>query len=224
MERRTTKKLIAIALVAMFSMLRSIGTVSAILTHRFILNRNKNTQHKILTVFGIVALLSCMLMAPAAASSISQKDFPRNNMAPDGPDIMDATVEMLGDKEITIRNYAALVGAATATGASPFGEQANVGDEFTITVSDMGVGTDYEETFVVVMNGTHGIILVETAANESFDGTYYHFQNPNGDSRLPDPIYRTEDLIYHMQLEYLLDEFDNNIYPAIPVLSPTAFF
>ncbi|MCD4766545.1 MAG: immune inhibitor A [Methanosarcinales archaeon] len=216
MEKRTAKKLIAMAFVAMFSMLRSIGTVSATLTHELILNKKKTTQHKIFTVFGIVALLTCMLMAagPAAAGSTSQTEFPRNNMAPDGRDIMDATAEMLGEKEIAIRKHAALVGAAVATGASPIGEPANVGDEFIITVSDMGIGTDYEETFMVVMDGLHGIILVEKAAYGSFDGTYYHFPNPYGDSVSPDPWKRTEDLISHTQLKYLLNEFDNNIYPT----------
>jgi len=34
-------------------------------------------------------------------------EFPRNDMAPDGPDPMDLTVEDLGEEEIAIREYAA---------------------------------------------------------------------------------------------------------------------
>jgi hypothetical protein len=127
-------------------------------------------------------------------------------MAPDGLDAMDATPEMLGDEEIAIRKLAAHVGPAAATGASPVGKPANVGDELTITVSDMGMGIDYDETFVVVMDGTHGIILIEKAAYDPVSDEYVF---PN-----PDNCWRTEDRISRAQLSYLLDEFDNNIYPT----------
>ena len=86
-------------------------------------------------------------------------------------------------------------------------EPAVVGDEFTITVSDNGLGIDYDEDFVVVLDGTHGIILIEKAAYDSFDGTNYYFPNPNG-------CWRPEDVILHEQLVYMLNEFDNNIYPT----------
>lgn len=90
-------------------------------------------------------------------------------------------------------------------------EPVEIGEEFTITVSDNGLGIDYDETFVVLMEGTHGIILITKDANESFDG-YYHFANPIGDDS--EPWLRTEDLLTNEQLEYMLDEFDNNIYPT----------
>jgi hypothetical protein len=170
-------------------------------------------KHKILAVLGIVALLAGMLVVAAPAAADGPPDeFPRNNMAPEGLDPMDLTVEMLGEDEIAIRKYAAQVGPAVATNASPAGQPANVGDEITLTVSDDGLGVDYDETFVVVLDGTHGIILVTKDAYASFDGTYYHFANPVGDDS--EPWLRSEDLLTPAQLEYLLDQFDNVIYPT----------
>jgi hypothetical protein len=140
-------------------------------------------------------------------------EFPRNEMAPDGLDPMDLTVEDLGEKEIAIRELAAEVGPAIATKALPFGAPATVGDEFIITVSDSGGGFDYDETFVVVMDGMHGIILIEKAAYDAYEpGTdEYVFPNPNG-------CWRTEDRITGAQLAYLLDEFDNTIYPTVTTI------
>ena len=165
---------------------------------------------KFIAVVGIVALLVTALPAAVAADGPvgPQAEFPRNAMAPAGPDPMDLSVEMLGEEEIALRKYAAEVGSSIATNASPMGAPATVGDEFTITVSDNGLGTDYDETFVVVLDGTWGIILIEKAAYDAFDGTNYYFPNPNG-------CWRPEDVISHAQLEYLLGEFDNNIYPTV---------
>jgi len=125
---------------------------------------------------------------------------------------MDLSPEMLGEKEVAIREYAAEVGAAEATQASPMGDPATIGDEYIITVSDNGLGVSYDETFVVVLDGTHGIITIEKAAYDSFDGTNYYFPNPNGDDS--EPWLRTFDIITHDQLVYLLNEFDTNIYPT----------
>jgi hypothetical protein len=169
---------------------------------------------KAFSLFTIVALLAALLVAvmPAGADGppVGPPDeFPRNSMAPAGLDPMDLSVEMLGEKEIAIRKLAAEIGPGAATNASPVGEPATVGDEFTITVSDSGLGIDYDETFVVVMDGTHGIILVEKAAYDAYDpvNDEYVFPNPNG-------CWRTEDKISTTQLAYLLDEFDNNMYPT----------
>ena len=165
---------------------------------------------KFIAVVGIVALLVAFL--PAAVSADGPvgppAEFPRNAMAPAGLDPMDLSVDMLGEDEIAIRKYAAEVGPAIATQASPMGEPATVGEEFTVTVSDNGLGVDYDETFVVVLDGTWGIILIEKAAYDAFDGTNYYFPNPNA-------CWRPEDVISHAQLEYLLSEFDNNIYPTV---------
>lgn len=172
-------------------------------------------KHKFLAVLGLVALLASLLVVvtPAAADGPPTKptSFPRNNMAPEGPDPMDLTPEMLGEKEIAIRELAARVGSAIATGASSVGEPAEIGDEFTFTVSDDGLGIDYDETFVVVNEGEHGIILITKDAYDSFDG-YYHFANPIGDDS--EPWLRSEDLLTPAQLQYLLDQFDTVIYPT----------
>ena len=122
---------------------------------------------------------------------------------------MDLTVEMLGEDEIAMRKLAAEVGPALATGASPMGEAATVGDELTITVSDDGLGVDYDETFVVVEDGTHGIILIEKAAYDSYDSATDEYTFPN-----PYACWRDYDIITGAQLSYLLDEFDTNIYPT----------
>jgi hypothetical protein len=129
-------------------------------------------------------------------------------MAPAGADPMDLTVEMLGEDEIAMRKLAASVGSGEATNASPYGEPAVIGDEITVTVSDNGLNTDYQQDFVVVLDGTWGIILIEKEAYDTFDGTNYHFPNPNG-------CWRPEDVISHDQLVYLLDQFDNVIYPTV---------
>ena len=151
-------------------------------------------------------LLFTTLLTPAVAG------FSPIDLSTMEPYAIGATPEMLGEKEIAIREYAAEVGAAEATQASPIGEPATIGEEFTVTVSDMGLGIDYDETFVVVMDGTHGIILIEKAAYDSFDGTNYYFPNPYGNGTLP--WYRFKDVITHLQLDYLLDQFDSNIYPT----------
>ena len=171
-------------------------------------------KRKLFTIAAIVAILVAALPASVAADGPigPPTEFPRNSMAPAGLDPMDLSVEMLGENEIAIRKYAAQVGSAVASNVSPSGQPASVGDEITITVSDNGLGVDYDETFVVVMDGTHGIILITKDALDSFDGTYYHFANPIGDDS--EPWLRSEDLLTPAQLSYLLDEFDNNIYPT----------
>ena len=164
----------------------------------------------LLLMFGLIGVIS----TSATRSTFTLDKFPRNNMAPIGPDPMDATAEMLGADEVAIRQYAAEVGSAKATKASPIGEPAVVGDEFTFTISDLGLDFDYDEEFVVVMEGTHGIILITKDAYDSFDGNYYNFTNPNGNETSSDPWLRMEDLLSTTQLSYLLDEFDNVIYPT----------
>lgn len=171
-------------------------------------------RKKFFAALGIVALLVTLLPASiAGAQPFGPPDtFPRNSMAPAGLDPMDLSVEMLGEDEIAIRKHAAQVGSAVASNVSPSGLPATVGDEITVTVSDNGMGVDYDENFVVVLDGTHGIILITKDAYDSFDGTYYHFANPAGDDS--ESWLRSEDLLTPEQLAYLLDEFDNNIYPT----------
>lgn len=126
---------------------------------------------------------------------------------------MDGTY-LLGEEEMALRKHAAQVGPAVATNASPMGLPAEVGDTFTFTVSDFGLNIDYDADFIVLMEGEHGLILITTDAYASFDGTYYHFENPNGVPGSLDPWERMEDLLTPAQLQYLLEEFDNTIYPT----------
>lgn len=163
-----------------------------------------------LSVMMVVAMVAGFMtnVSPARADG-PPDEFPRNSVAPDGPDSLDASVEMLGEDEIAIREYAAQVGPEVATNASPIGEPATVGEELDITVANFGTGFDYDETFVVLMDGVHGIILIEKAAYDNYDPLTdeYVFPNPNG-------CWRTEDRISTTQLAYMLSEFDNNIYDS----------
>lgn len=169
---------------------------------------------KIIAVLGIVALLVVLLPAAAAADGPPEPPVvsPPAKYSAEllGPDPMDLTVEMLGDEEVAIRKHAAEVGSYTATNASPIGSPATVGEELTITVSDNGLDVDYDETFVVVLDGAWGIILIEKAAYDNYDSATDEYVFPN-----PNACWRPEDRISHSQLAYLLDEFDNNIYPTV---------
>jgi immune inhibitor A len=171
----------------------------------------------------VVVILASSLFAvlPVSAgdsevNSTALLEFPRNEMAPDGPDPMDLTAEDLGEKEIAIRELAAEVGPAIATKASPMGLPAEVGDEFTFTVSDDGLGIEYDEDFVVIREGTHGLILVTKNASVSYNGSAYFFANPIGDDS--EPWLRSKDIITDVQLDYLSAEFDNNIYPTVTTI------
>lgn len=169
---------------------------------------------KVFALMGVLALLGSLVVGVVPTMADGPVEPPEVSPPKGytydvlGPDPMDLTVEMLGEKEVALRNHAAVVGAAEATNISPMGLPATLGDEFTITVSDNGLGIDYDETFVVVLDGEWGIILIEKAAYDAFDGTNYYFPNPNG-------CWRPEDVISHEQLVYLLSEFDNNMYPTI---------
>ena len=180
---------------------------------RIIKKEKLPTQLKLLSVSLTLGLIFILVLSTASITAASQKsdiqaELPRNNMAPDGPDVMDATVEMLGENEIAIREQAAKVGSAKATEASPAGKPATIGEGPTITVADMGNGIDYDETFVVVMDGTYGIILIEKAAYDNYDPATDEYIFPN-----PYEVWRKEDRISTSQLSYLLDQFDTVIYP-----------
>jgi hypothetical protein len=121
----------------------------------------------------------------------------------------DLTPKDLGHEEMAIRKKAAEVGSAEATQASPIGEPAEVGDEFTFPLTDDYLGTTYEEDFIVLLEGTHCLILITKDAYDAYDGTHYKFANPYGTW---DHYW---DNITLAEFQYLLDEFDNTIYPTV---------
>jgi hypothetical protein len=168
-------------------------------------------KNKVIASISIVLLLVALLPASVAADTPigPPTEFPRNSVAPAGLDPMDISVERLGEDEVAIRKYAAQVGSAIASHVSPSGLPATIGEEIQVTVSDDGLGVDYDETFVVLMDGVHGIILIEKAAFENYDSSTdeYVFPNPNG-------CWRPEDRISTTQLTYLLAQFDTVIYPT----------
>ena len=126
-----------------------------------------------------------------------------------GPEVIDATPEMIGEDEVAMRKHAAEVGGAVATGASISGDPVIVGEEIVVTVGNFAPGEPrYDETFVVIMDGENGIILVAKEGVDNYDAATdeYVFANPSG-------TWRPEDRISTAQLAYLLDELDTNMYP-----------
>ncbi len=169
-------------------------------------------NRKLQVILGLIVCVAALVLMAVPVFAEGPATFPRNNMAPEGPYARDATVAMLGEKEIAVRRAAAVVGSAAATNASPAGLPAVVGEEITVSVADIGLNVEYDQAFVVVMDGVHGIILVEKAAYDSFDGANYYFPNPYGDDS--EPWLRSQDVITQAQLAYLLDQFDTVIYPT----------
>ncbi len=84
-----------------------------------------------------------------------------------------------------------------------------------ITVSDFHVNVDYEQNFHLVLTGTHCYVyaaldLVGTILNYYNSSTdQYVFVNPN----YPTGGWTPEDRISTAQLTYLMNAFDNTIYP-----------
>ncbi len=165
-------------------------------------------DNKILALLSIVFFLTSLFLTLTPVRAEMPLEFPRNNMAPKGPYPIDGTY-MLGEKEMAFRKYAARAGSAAAASSSPVSKPVEINEEYTITVADIELNIDYEETFVVIINGVHGIILIEKKAYDNYDSTTdeYVFPNPFG-------CWRTGDRISTVQLRYLLDQFDTVIYPT----------
>ena len=121
--------------------------------------------------------------------------------------LMDLTHENFVEKE-------ARASRVEPMGSSSSGQPVVIGQDFSFVVSDDGLGIDYIEDFVVVRDGVHIILLVTKDAYESWlvDGVF-HFANPIGDDS--EPWMRTEDIITDEMLDYMVDEFDDNMYPIM---------
>lgn len=127
-------------------------------------------------------------------------------------DVIGVTPEMMGKYEGEIHKLAAEEGSA-ATGSLSIGDPVEVGDEVWSVVSDWVYGY-YVEDFRVILEGDHGIILITEDAYQNYDAVTdeYVFTNPewaNGGGWNP------EDRISTAQLTYMLDEFDNTIFPTV---------
>ena len=159
----------------------------------------KNKIVVTLLIFAFISVGTLALFTPVAAARVI--DY--------GPEPMDVTPAMIGEEEVAMRQLAAEVGPAEASGASISGDPVTVGEEVVVTVGNFMPGeTRYDETFVVIIDGENGIILVEKDAVDNYDaGTdEYVFANPSG-------TWRPEDRISTAQLAYLLNELDTNMYP-----------
>ncbi len=99
------------------------------------------------------------------------------------------------------------------TGVNPANTPLEEGDEEDIWCSDDGLGIDYLQTFVVLSESTHSLILIEKEAFLAYDEVTdeYVFPNPAG-------IWRAEDRISTADLAYMADEFDNTIYPTVTTI------
>jgi len=156
-----------------------------------------------ITLFLTISMFGSIFLAFSTPVVATQQPMPLLDRMP-----IDATPEMIGEKEVAMRKSAAEIGAAAATKASLLGNPAIIGEELVINVGDFVEG-NYNETFVVLLDGTHGIICIEKAAYDNYDETTdeYVFPNPSG-------VWRDEDRISTAMLEYMLNEFDTNIYPT----------
>ncbi|MFX1590722.1 MAG: hypothetical protein ACFFC1_21525 [Promethearchaeota archaeon] len=163
----------------------------------------KKTIAITITLFLAISVVGTLFLAFVKPAAATYERMPFQHKNP-----MDPTPEMLGDKEIAMRKKAAELGSAEATGASMLGDPATIGEEITLTVGDFVEG-NYEETFVVLMDGTHGIICLEKAAYDAYDSVNDWYVVPN-----PYNIWRDEDYVSTAQLAYLLEQFDTIIYPT----------
>jgi hypothetical protein len=174
-------------------------------------------RSRITILITVLLAVSVLLLIASPALAGEKYTLPRNEYAPAAPDPLDGT-HMLGAKDKALRKLAAQIGTEnliSPTGV-PAAANAEIGDDFTISVSDMGDNSEYNENFVVVAVGEHGIICIPDYAYESFDAVadpYYHFPNPNGSGS--DSWTRTEDLLTPAQLDYLLGCFDTTIWDTM---------
>ncbi|MFX1326531.1 MAG: hypothetical protein ACFE91_00105 [Promethearchaeota archaeon] len=155
----------------------------------------------------ILVLLMVFTFINIGVISFAMFTTAKNNsiVFPTEEPLMDLTHENFAEKEARALEVESI--------ASPIIQPAEVGDGYTFMVSDDGLGIDYPEDFVVVFEGDHILLLITKDAYDSFDGTYYHFDNPIGDDS--EPWLRSEDLITNEMLEYLMNEFDDNMYDTM---------
>ena len=160
-------------------------------------------------VFGLSAATTNVSASDASQPQKLTQHVVIEDIGAGGPTLVDVSTAIPNDQEIAIRARAAQTGPEAVANKSLVGAAVTVGDQFTITVHDHALGVDYDETFVAVMDGVHGIILVEKAAYDNYDAAtdQYVFPNPNG-------CWRPEDRISTSQLAYVLSEIDNTIWPT----------
>ena len=162
-------------------------------------NKTKTITLITLLTLSSFGLLFSTLFTPAAASYNSFQ--PLEEIA-----LMDLTHENFAEKEARASEVEPI--------GLPSGQPAEVGDVFVFAVSDDGLGIDYDETFVIVEEGDHILILVTQDAYDFYqDNNFYNFSNPIGDDS--EPWMRYGDVITDEMLDYMVDEFDNNMYPTM---------
>ena len=99
------------------------------------------------------------------------------------------------------------------TGVDPSNTPIAVGETITVWCSDDGLGIEYEQIFVTVYDGTHCSILIEKEAFDAYDLVNDEYVFPN-----PANIWRIEDRISTADLNYMGNEFDDNMYPTVTTI------
>ena len=160
----------------------------------------------LLLITAFVSVSAIAFLAPVTAKS-SNLPVPL-----DTADVIGVSPEMMGKYEGEIHKLSAEEGSA-ATGSLSIGDPVEVGELVSSIVSDWVYG-GYWENFRVIMEGEHGIILIAEDAYQNYDADTdeYVFNNSewwNGGGWNP------EDRISTAQLAYMLDEFDNKIFPTV---------
>jgi hypothetical protein len=89
--------------------------------------------------------------------------------------------------------------------------------DFVVTVGDFAKGVDYDQNFRFVMEGTHCYIYV---AYDLAAPIYNYYNSTTGEYVFENPEYpvggwTAEDRISTAQLEYIMNEFDSNVYPVM---------
>ncbi|MFX1447992.1 MAG: hypothetical protein ACFFCG_07625, partial [Promethearchaeota archaeon] len=158
------------------------------------------------TTIALVIILSLSIVGMFGVINVAAADSNSVHPLVEMP-LMDLTHENFALKEAQASEVEPL-------GSSPSGQPVFEGDEYTFNVSDDGLGIDYEEDFVVVRDGVNIILLVTKDAYEFWlINGYYYFINPIGDGT--QPWLRFGDVITDEMLDYMVDEFDNNMYPTM---------
>jgi hypothetical protein len=161
----------------------------------------------------LVGLFASMVFSVSSIQEGTQRPLPQNNgnlTLPekewvDGTYMLDPDTGTMSSEE------------ASASIESSFTTSSYPPSDMGIVVGDFGLNIDYEQNFRLVLTGTNCYIYVAYDLMAPFYNYYdapadqYVFVNPN----YPTGGWTTDDRISTSQLTYLMNEFDNHIYPVM---------
>ena len=157
----------------------------------------------LLLITAFVSVSTIAFLVPVTAKS-SNLPVPLETQ-----DVIGVTPEMMAKYEGAIHERAAEEGPPASTS---IGDPVEVGEIVWSIVSDWVYGYYWEE-FRVIMEGEHGIILITEDAYQNYDADTdeYVFNNPE----YPTGGWNPEDRISTAQLAYMLQQFDDVIFPTV---------